>query len=229
MTTARPETHRPPPGVTVLEIDTPHGPAIAHLHVAAEPVAALILGHGAAGGVTAPDLVAVTDVARSAGFSVGVVEQPYRVAGRRSPAPAHQLDEAWTAVAEHLRGGELRGLPLIVGGRSAGARVACRTAADSGAVAVLCLAFPLHPPGRPAKTRQPELDAVQVPTLVVQGARDPFGMPAGSATCNVVTVPGNHSLKTDLEAVASAVRDWLPRIGASAASQTARTGRGRKA
>jgi predicted alpha/beta-hydrolase family hydrolase len=203
----------------VLEIDTPHGPAKAHLHVAAEPTAGLILGHGAAGGVAVPDLRAVTDVARSAGFSVALVEQPYLVAGRRTPAPARQLDEAWTAVVEHLRGGELRGLPLIVGGRSAGARVACRTAADTGAAAVLCLAFPLHPPGRPDKTRQPELDAVQVPTLVVQGERDPFGMPAGSATCDVVTVPGNHSLKADLEAVATAVRAWLPRIQASAASR----------
>jgi predicted alpha/beta-hydrolase family hydrolase len=196
----------------VLEIDTPHGPAKAHLQVAAEPTAGMLLGHGAAGGVTAPDLVAVADIARSAGFSVALVEQPYRVAGRRSPAPARRLDEGWTAVVKQLRDGELRGLPLIVGGRSAGARVACRTAADTGAVAVLCLSFPLHPPGRPAMTRQPELDAVQVPTLVVQGAQDPFGMPAGSATCNVVTVPGNHSLKADLEAVATAVRDWLSSV-----------------
>ncbi len=198
----------------MLEIDTPHGPANVHMHLAAEPRAGLVLGHGAAGGVAAPDLVAVTEVARSAGFSVALVEQPYLVAGRRSPAPADRLDEAWTAVVEQLRAGELRGLPMIVGGRSAGARVACRTAADTGAVAVLCLAFPLHPPGRPAKTRQSELDAVQVPTLVVQGARDPFGMPAGGATCKVVTVPGNHSLKADLEAVVGAVREWLPGIRA---------------
>ena len=198
----------------MLEIDTPHGPANVHMHLAAEPRAGLMLGHGAAGGVAAPDLVAVTEVARSAGFSVALVEQPYLVAGRRSPAPADRLDEAWTAVVEQLRAGELRGLPMIVGGRSAGARVACRTAADTGAVAVLCLAFPLHPPGRPAKTRQSELDAVQVPTLVVQGARDPFGMPAGGATCKVVTVPGNHSLKADLEAVVGAVREWLPGIRA---------------
>jgi uncharacterized protein len=198
--------------VKALDIDTPQGRARAHLHPAEKPVGALVLGHGAAGGVTAPDLVAVTDVAVSAQFSVALVEQPYVVARRRSPAPAPKLDEAWTAVVEHLRDGELRGLPLIVGGRSAGARVACRTATDSDAVAVLCLAFPLHPPGRPEKTRQAELDAVRVPTLVVQGARDPFGMPAGSATCDVVVVPGNHSLKTDLEALAKAVRDWLPRI-----------------
>jgi uncharacterized protein len=195
--------------LTVLEIDTPQGPARAHLHAAAEAAAGLVLGHGAAGGVTAPDLVAVTKVAREVGVSIALVEQPYRVAGRRSPAPAQRLDEAWSAVVEQLRAGELGGLPLIVGGRSAGARVACRTAAGSGAIAVLCLAFPLHPPGRPEKTRQAELDAVQVPTLVVQGARDPFGMPAGSATCKVVTVPGNHSLKTDREAVAGAVREWL--------------------
>ena len=220
MTIARTGRSPQPAGVTVLEIDTPHGPARAHLHVAAEPIGGLILGHGAAGGVSAPDLIAVTDVARSAKFNVALVEQPYRVAGRRSSPPSQRLDEDWTAVVEHLRGAELRGLPVIVGGRSAGARVACRTAASSGAVAVLCLAFPLHPPGRPDKTRQPELDAVQVPTLVVQGAKDPFGMPAGSATCTVVTVPGDHGLKADLEAVTNAVHHWLSQLTASPPSRT---------
>lgn len=209
----------------MLDIDTPQGPARVHLQEAGEPAGGLILGHGAAGGVSAPDLVAVAEVASSVGFSVALVEQPYRVAGRRSPAPAHRLDEAWTAVVEHLRGGEFVGLPLIVGGRSAGARVACRTAAGSGAVAVLCLAFPLHPPGRPEKTRQPELDAVQAPTLVVQGSQDPFGMPAASAAYDLVTVRGNHSLKGDLEAVATAVRDWLLRVTATGTG-SARTGRG---
>src|SRR5206468_382232 len=111
------------------------------------------------------------------GISVALVEQPYRVAGRRSPAPAHQLDAAWTAVVERLLADELQGLPLVAGGRSLGARVACRTVEATGALAVLCLAFPLHPPGRPEKSRLSELDAVSVPTLVVQGARDPFGMP----------------------------------------------------
>jgi uncharacterized protein len=193
----------------VLEIDTPQGPARAHLHAAEEPRAALMLGHGVAGGVTTPDLTAVSEVARSEGFSVALVEQPYRVAGRRSPAPAPKLDAAWKAVVEQLRDDELGGLPLVAGGRSAGARVACRTAAESGAIAVLCLAFPLHPPGRPEKTRQPELDAVQLPTLVVQGASDPFGMPAAGPSREVVAVPGNHSLKGDLEAVVAAVRDWL--------------------
>ena len=115
-------------------------------------------------------------------------------------------------MVEQLLGGELSGLPLVVGGRSAGARVACRTAADSGALAVLCLAFPLHPPGRPEKTRQYELDEVKVPTLVVQGTRDPFGMPVPGPGRAVVTVPGNHSLTADLDAVAAAVREWLPRV-----------------
>jgi uncharacterized protein len=198
--------------VTVLDVDTPHGPARAYLHGADEPTGALVLGHGAGGGVTARDLVAVTKVARSAGVSVALVEQPYRVAGRRSPAPARQLDAAWIAVVEQLRAGALDDLALVVGGRSSGARVACRTAADTGAVAVLCLAFPLHPPGRPEKTRQPELDAVSVPTLVVQGASDPFGLPAAGSARHVVTVPGNHALAGDLEAVAAAVRGWLPDV-----------------
>jgi len=195
-----------------LDVDTPHGPARAHLHAADEPSGALVLGHGAGGGLAARDLVAATNAARSAGVSVALVEQPYRVAGRRSPAPARQLDAAWIAVVEHLRAGPLRDLPLVVGGRSAGARVACRTVADTGAVAVLCLAFPVHPPGRPEKTRQPELDAVRVPTLVVQGASDPFGMPAAGPARSVVTVPGNHALTGDLEAVAAAVRGWLTSV-----------------
>jgi predicted alpha/beta-hydrolase family hydrolase len=201
----------------MLEVDTPHGQANAFLHAAAQPRAALVLGHGAAGGVTSPDLVAVTDAARSDGFSVALVEQPYRVAGRRAPAPARQLDAAWSVVVERLLTGELRGLPLVVGGRSSGARVACRTVDATGAVAVLCLAFPLQPPrrsGAPAAvSRLPELDAVRVPTLVVQGARDSFGIPPGSAQRTVVQVPGDHSLRTDIEAVTAAVRAWLASVG----------------
>jgi predicted alpha/beta-hydrolase family hydrolase len=202
--------------VTVLKIDTPHGPAHAHLHPAAEPSAALVLGHGAAGGVGSRDLVAVTEVACSKGVSVALVEQPYRVAGRRSPAPARQLDAAWTAVVEHLAAGELSGLPLLVGGRSLGARVACRTAAATGAAAVLCLAFPLQPPPRagkaPSPSRLSELEAVTVPVLVVQGERDRFGIPPAGASRTVVLVPGDHGLKTDVVAVGAAVRDWLPDV-----------------
>jgi predicted alpha/beta-hydrolase family hydrolase len=195
--------------VDVLDVDTPHGPARVHLHGAAEPSGALVLGHGAGGGVAARDLVAATKAAQAIGVSVALVEQPYRVAGRRSPAPAGQLDAAWIAVVEHLRGGPLADLPLVVGGRSSGARVACRTAAQTGAAGVVCLAFPVHPPGRPEKTRLAELDAVAVPTLVVQGASDPFGMPPAGARREVVTVPGNHGLTGDLEALRAAVGRFL--------------------
>jgi predicted alpha/beta-hydrolase family hydrolase len=195
-----------------VEIATPHGPARAHLHGVDAARAALVLGHGAGGGVAAPDLVAATAAAREADVSVVLVEQPYRVAGRRSPAPARQLDAAWLAVVEELRAGELAGLPLLVGGRSAGARVACRTAAETGAIGVLCLAFPVHPPGRPEKSRLAELDAVEVPVLVVQGERDPFGMPPPGPNRTVSVVAGDHGLKSDREALAAAVRDWLPAV-----------------
>ena len=195
-----------------VRVDTPHGPAKAHLRVADAPKAALVLGHGAGGGVEARDLVAVAEVARTKRVSVALVEQPYRVAGRRSPAPAGQLDMAWTAVVDHLRGAEFAGLPLIVGGRSLGARVACRTAAAMQAMAVLCLAFPVHPPGRPEKSRLEELDAVTLPTLVVQGDRDPFGMPPAASNREVVQVAGDHGLKKDLDAVAAAVEGWLRRV-----------------
>ena len=168
------------------------------------------------------DLVAVTDVAREEGVSVALVEQPYRVAGRQSPAPARQLDAAWTAAIDYLLAGELRGLPLLVGGRSLGARVACRTADAVGAVAVLCLAFPVHPPGRPEKSRLDELDVLSVPVLVVQGERDPFGMPPAAEHRTVVQVPGDHGLKTDLEAVAAAVRSWLPGVLAQVAQPASR-------
>ena len=193
-----------------VEVETPHGPARAHVHPAeGEPRGALMLGHGAGGGIKARDLQAVTAVARAEGFTVALVEQPYAVAGRRSQAPAHQLDAAWLAVVEHLRGGELAGLPLVTGGRSAGARVACRTAAQAGAAAVLCLAFPVHPPGRPEKSRLDELDGVEVPVLVVQGEADPFGMPPPAPGRHVAVVPGTHSFTRDLGAVTGAVRDWL--------------------
>jgi uncharacterized protein len=177
-----------------------------------------VLSHGAAGGITSPDLVTTTEVARAEGFAVALVEQPYRVAGRRSPAPARQLDEAWTAVLEHLRDDEFAGLPLIVGGRSLGARVACRTAEAIGAIGVLCLAFPLQPRRRsgPPQSRLPELDGVTVPTLVVQGARDPFGIPPPARNRTVVEVAGDHSLRTDLDSIASAVREWLPGVVAHA-------------
>ena len=182
----------------------------------ASPRGALILGHGAGGGIAARDLSAAAGAARSAGFSIALVEQPYRVAGRRSPAPARQLDAVWIAVVEHLAQGELHALPLVTGGRSSGARVACRTASAVGAAGVLCLAFPLVPPARagkePAPSRLPELEAVTVPTLVVQGAADRFGMPPPAKNRTVVEVRADHSLRTDLIALATAVSDWLAHL-----------------
>ena len=202
--------------VRTIDVDTPHGLARVHVHPVAEPKAALILGHGAGGGVSAPDLVAATDAAGSEGFTVALVEQPYRVAGRRSSPPASRLDAAWSAVVEELRAADLHGLPLVVGGRSAGARVACRTAGETGAVGVLCLAFPLQPPRRKSGTespsRLPELDAVTVPTLVVQGERDRFGMPPESALRTVVQVTGDHSLRSGRDEIAAAVQAWLRRL-----------------
>jgi predicted alpha/beta-hydrolase family hydrolase len=194
--------------VSTLDVETPHGRAVAHLQSVDRPRGAVLLGHGAGGGVQAPDLQAATRAALEEEFAVALVEQPYRVAGRRSPAPARQLDAAWIAVVEALRTRELADLPLVVGGRSAGARVACRTAAATEAVGVLCLAFPLQPP-RGSQSRLEELDGVPVPTLVVQGTRDPYGMPPASKVRQVVQVPGDHGLKKDVEAVAAAVRSWL--------------------
>jgi uncharacterized protein len=191
-----------------VDLDTPHGPARAHIHEANNPRAALILGHGAGGSIDSADLQAATEAALAHQVTVALVEQPYLVAGRRSAAPAPQLDTAWKAVIEQL---PLQGLALITGGRSSGARVACRTAAETNATAVLCLAFPVHPPGKPEKTRLSELDAVTVPVLVVQGTADPFGMPPEAQNREVVAVPGNHSLAKSRDQVAAAVGDWLQR------------------
>ena len=203
-----------------IEIDTPSGPARAHLHAAKTPRGAVVLGHGAGGGVEAADLVAATEGAVEEGFTVALIEQPYRVAGRRSPAGAKQLDTAWIAVLDHLRGDELADLPVIVGGRSLGARVACRTVEATGAAAVLCLAFPLVPPRRgdkPPQTRLPELEAVKLPVLVVQGESDRFGMPPSGRRRQVVKVRGDHGLKADNEAVAGAVAAWLASLPLAAA------------
>jgi predicted alpha/beta-hydrolase family hydrolase len=142
-----------------------------------------------------------------------LVEQPYRVAGRRSAAPAHHLDAAWIAVLEALA----FEVPVIAGGRSSGARVACRTAAQTGVAGVLCLAFPLQPPGdRPS--RQPELAGVPVPVLVVQGRNDRFGVPKRGRNRKVVVVEGDHGLKKQLDVVAREVVSWLDRVLAAARS-----------
>ena len=198
--------------VDAFEIETPHGPARANVDAAANPAGTLVIGHGAGGGTEAVDIQAAAEVAREAGVTVVLVEQPYRAAGRKSPAPPKQLDAAWEAVIADLRERGVVTGPLIAGGRSLGARVACRTAAVVGADAVLCLAFPVHPPGKaddPSKSRQGELDAVDLPVLVVQGESDPFGMPTAGPNRKVVTVAGNHGLKADLPAVRDAVAAWL--------------------
>lgn len=192
-----------------MDVETPHGVARVHVQPVDEPRGALVLGHGAGGGIGAPDLVAAATAARASGLSVALVEQPYRVAGRRSPAPAPQLDAAWIAAVEQL---PFAGLPLVVGGRSSGARVACRTAGATGAVGVLCLAFPLQPRRASPTSRLPELDAVRAPVLVVQGERDPFGLPPEAPGREVVRVPGDHSLRGAGEQVRVAVDAWLRRV-----------------
>lgn len=195
-------------------METPRGTARVELTVPGGSVALLALGHGAGGDVDAPDLSALRAVVLDAGVAVARVTQPYRVAGRRAPAPAGHLDEAWTAAVAEVRADRrLAGLPLIVGGRSSGARVACRTARAVGAVAVVALAFPLHPPGRPERTRDAELDT-GVPTLVVNGDRDPFGVPDPRPGVSVVVLPGErHDLGRDPGAAAAAALEFLRRHG----------------
>ncbi len=194
----------------VALVATPHGDARVHVaHPASDPVGLIMLGHGAGGGVTAHDIALATEEAIRAYLTVVLVEQPYRVAGRKAPAPPAQVDAAWCAVAEQVHTDDL---PLIVGGRSFGGRVACRTASEVGAAGVLCLAFPLHPPGRPEKSRLPELTAVTVPTLVIQGDRDPFGVPDPEVLQNGVTlvvVSGDHSLTEEAPAIRAAISTWL--------------------
>lgn len=165
--------------------------------------ATLVLGHGAGGGIGAADLVALADGLPAHGVEVVRVEQPWVGAGRRVAAAPPTLDRAWLAVLEHLA---VTG-PLLVGGRSAGARVACRTAEAVGASGVLALSFPLHPPGAPEKTRLPELDlpaAVGLPTLVLQGTRDPFGgppdIPPAAGRLVVPVEGGDHSLRVPVAA-----------------------------
>jgi predicted alpha/beta-hydrolase family hydrolase len=191
------------------EIQTPAGPARVLVQHALDAHGALVLGHGAGGSVSAPDLQVATRVALEEDWSVALVEQPYRVAGRSNAPPAPRLDEAWIAVIEDLN--EFQGLPLVVGGRSSGARVACRTAEATGAAGVLCLAFPLQPSGR--DSRLPELEAVSVPVLVVQGRNDQFGVPPDGPNRKVVLLDGDHGLKKDPDGLGEAVRDWLRGLG----------------
>ena len=199
------------------DVDTPLGPARVTVDdPLASPLGTLLLGHGAGGGIEAPDLLAATAAATGLGWRVLRVEQPWRVAGKRIAAAPPRLDQGWTAI--HAGVPELLTGPVVFGGRSAGARVACRTAGPLGAVGVLCLAFPLHPPGKPEKSRAGELTEVAVPTLVVQGDSDAFGGPTevrtalGQHPATVVAVRGDHALKADPDAVRTAVETWLPTL-----------------
>lgn len=200
-------------------VDTPHGPARLVSDRAPRPVGTLLLGHGAGGGIESRDLAALARHLPRNGFSVVRLEQPWRVAGRRIATPPRTLDEALVAASNQLR---VR-TPLIVGGRSAGARSAVRCARQLGAVACLALSFPLHPPGKPEKSRAEELLGARVPTLVVQGERDAMGRPEEfPADVEMAVVPGgDHGLKvpargpiTQDEAMAMLVEctlEWLVR------------------
>jgi predicted alpha/beta-hydrolase family hydrolase len=197
--------------MTRVEIETPVGPAWADIdRPSGDPIGVFYAGHGAGGGVESPDVRAARDGALAAGYLVARITQPYRVAGRRTPPPAPRLDEAWLAATAALHEQLGGALPVVHCGRSSGARVACRTAAATGAVAVVALAFPLHPPGKPERSRLAELDAPTVPVLVVQGDRDAFGMPPPDPRREIVVIPGDtHALKKDPRAVAAAVRAFL--------------------
>lgn len=193
------------------EVDTPQGPGRLVTATAADPYAVLLLGHGAGGGIDARDLVALADRLPRQGIQVVRYEQPWRTAGRKVAVPPAKLDEAWRPAVAAVRA--RTGLPLLFGGRSAGARVACRTATELGAAGVVCLSFPLHPPGKPERSRAPELLGAGVATLVLQGERDPFGRPpevtvgVGQADVRVVPVPGaDHGLKVPARAEFTAAR-----------------------
>lgn len=212
--------------MTTESVDTPAGEARVTWHTAPAAKLVLALGHGAGGGIGARDLAALAAALPAHGVTVALVEQPWRVAGKKVAAAPKVLDEGWRGVWPALR---RPGPPVVAGGRSAGARVACRTAVELDAAGVLALAFPLHPPGRPEKSRAEELLGAGRPALVVQGGRDPFGgpaefpPPAGGEPYELVEVPhGDHGFavpkKADLtqdEALAvitRAVAQWLGRL-----------------
>jgi predicted alpha/beta-hydrolase family hydrolase len=194
-----------------LQIETPTGPATADFDRPAHAPALAVLTHGAFGGIGSADVLAVRDSLVADGVAVALVTQPYRVAGRRTPPAPTVQDAAWLAVLAGLRRRRgLASMPLIVGGRSNGARVACRTAGAANAAGVVALAFPVHPPGKPEQSRLDELAAPTVPVLVVQGERDPFGMPPEDPSRRLVVIAGaEHSLRANLAAVAAAVSSFV--------------------
>lgn len=196
----------------ITDVETEFGIGRLHRYRASEPMkAVLVLGHGAGGGIDARDLTAIAESFAGSDLEIVLIEQPWVVEGKKvAPAPT-RLDACWIPLVHAARG---RDLPLIVGGRSAGARVACRTADDVGAIGILALAFPLHPPGRPAMSRIDELTASGLPTLVMQGARDPFGssraVKANTKGCPTVTVvsiaAADHGFKVPAAATSTTDR-----------------------
>ncbi|MFE3545260.1 alpha/beta family hydrolase [Nocardia sp. NPDC059177] len=195
-----------------MRIQTSAGPAEIELDEVAEPAFLLVLTHGAGGGVEAKDLLAVRDSALEAGATVARVIQPYRVAGRRAPGNADKQDEAWLELVAVLRA-RFPGLPLVQGGRSNGARVACRTAVEVGARGVIALSFPLHPPGKPEKTRRDELLATgDIEVVVVNGGSDPFGVPDPADAAEVVVIPKQaHAFRTGFDTIAQTAATWFAR------------------
>jgi|HubBroStandDraft_1064217.scaffolds.fasta_scaffold13621_1 predicted alpha/beta-hydrolase family hydrolase len=198
-----------------MDISTVAGPARAELDEVARPRFLLVLTHGAGGGVDSTDLLAARQAGLDTGGAVARVLQPYRMAGARAPGSAQRQDAAWLEIVTALRG-RYGGLPLVQGGRSNGARVACRTAQAAGAAAVIALAFPLHPPGqaaRPEKSRAGELRSAReagVPVLVINGESDPFGVPAADDADRLVVLPGEtHALSRHPSAIVAAVASWL--------------------
>jgi uncharacterized protein len=179
----------------------------------AEPSFLLVLTHGSGGRVATPDVLAVQDAGLRLGAVTALVTQPYRVKGQRAPGNAERQDAAWGEVISALRESIGAGLPLIQGGRSNGARVACRTAQAAGARGVIALAFPLHPPGRPERSRAAELAMAGTDVLVINGRNDPFGIPRRAAGRRLVVLDGEtHALSRHPEAVARAARSWLRKL-----------------
>ncbi|MBB5631340.1 alpha/beta hydrolase family protein [Sphaerisporangium krabiense] len=192
-----------------MRIVTPSGPAIVEVDEVPDPRFLFVLTHGSAGGVESPDLLAVRDAVTGVGGTVARVLQPFRVAGARAPGSAVRQDAAWTALVAELRR-RFPGLALVQGGRSNGARVACRTARAAGAEAVVALAFPLRPPGRPDRSRAGELREAGVDVLVVNGDRDPFGVPDVADAAELVVLPGEaHEFKKNPARVGEVVARWL--------------------
>jgi uncharacterized protein len=192
-----------------VEIQTQFGPALAEIDQASDPAFVLVLTHGAGGGVSSPDLLAARAAGARLGAAVARVTQPYRARGARAPGAPDRQDAAWLEVIAALRR-TFPGIPLVQGGRSNGARLACRTAQAARARAVVALAFPLHPPGHPERSRIAELRAASTDVLVVNGDRDPFGVPRRTKGVRVVVLPGEtHSLSLHPEAIERAVGRWL--------------------